>query len=383
MRILQIHNRYRQQGGEDVVVAAEHALLAGHGHELSQFIVENPRTTGHSLVAMARATWNRASADAVTAAIRAHKPDVVHVHNTWFQLSPAVVAAAHARKPVVMTLHNYRLVCANAELLRDGHPCRLCLDGSLWNGVIHSCYRDPVSSGLAALTIAKGRKRVWHEGVDRYLTLSNFATSLFSDAGISTDRITVKDNFVTDPGLRVRPASEAREILFVGRLSPEKGIEQLLARHRQFVDVGLELNVIGDGPMRPLAERTLGPAYLGPRPEAEVASHMLGARALVVPSLWYEGQPRVVLEAFAAGLPVFGSSLGALGELLAALPGNWTFDPLGEWTDALARVGRDDEIAMASRATRLLWEKRFAPDQAVRSLERVYDEAREEHRRHG
>jgi glycosyltransferase involved in cell wall biosynthesis len=319
----------------------------------------------------------------MSAAIEAYQPDLVHIHNTWFRLSPAVVAAAHAGVPVVMTLHNYRLACSNAELLRDGKPCRLCVDGSLWNGVLHSCYRDPLSSSVAALTIARGRKRVWPSEVDRFLALSAFAIDLFAQAGIAREQVTLKDNFVTDPGPRDRSPAESREILFVGRLSPEKGIAQLLARRDQFSAAGFSLVVIGDGPLRSTLARATDISYLGPQPVEAVARHMLDARALVMPSVWYEGQPRVALEAFAAGLPVVGSSLGAIGELLAAQPGSWTFEPNGDWSEALSRLGNDDKVAEASKAARQLWERRFAPAQGAKNLERVYAEALKEHNRHG
>ncbi|MGI8516056.1 MAG: glycosyltransferase [Acidimicrobiia bacterium] len=382
MRVLQIHNRYRQHGGEDQVVAAEATLLRSNGHEVEQFSVDNPESPVATAAALAQAPWNRKSSTEVGETIQAYQPDVVHVHNTWFQLSPAVVAVAHQLAPVVMTVHNYRLMCSNAQLLRDDRPCRLCLDGSLWNGVIHSCYRDPVSSSLAALTIATGRKRVWRSEVDRYLALSDLASELLIEIGIGRERIAVKDNFVPDPGPRRQPAESSQVVLFVGRLSPEKGVRQLLDNRALLADAGLTLRVAGDGPLQGLVAPLLGANYLGRLTSEQLGAEMLGARALVMPSIWYEGQPRTALEAFAGGLPVAGSSLGAIGELLRAQPGSWTFDPHGDWSTAVATLRSDPSIREASIAARKLWERRFGPERAVDNLENAYTQAIEEHGRH-
>ncbi|MGI8517723.1 MAG: glycosyltransferase [Acidimicrobiia bacterium] len=382
MRVLQIHNRYRQLGGEDQVVAADATLLRTNGHEVKQFSVDNPGSPAATVAALAQAPWNRKSAREVAEKVHDYQPDVVHVHNTWFQLSPAVVAAAHQLAPVVMTVHNYRLMCSNAQLLRDGRPCRLCLDGSLWNGVIHSCYRDPVSSSLAALTIATGRKRVWRSEVDRYLALSELASGLLVEIGIGRERIAVKDNFVPDPGPRRQPAESSQVVLFVGRLSPEKGIRQLLDNRALLSDAGLTLRVAGDGPLQGLLAPLLGANYLGRLTSEQLAAEMLSARALVMPSIWYEGQPRTALEAFAGGLPVAGSSLGAIGELLQAQPGNWTFDPHGDWSTAVANLRSDPAIHDASIAVRKLWERRFGPERAVDNLKDAYTQAIDEHGRH-
>lgn len=382
MRVLQIHNRYRQHGGEDQVVAAEATLLRSNAHEVEQFSVDNPESAVATAAALAQAPWNRKSSKEVGEKIQAYQPDVVHVHNTWFQLSPAVVAVAHQLAPVVMTVHNYRLMCANAQLLRADRPCRLCLDGSLWNGVIHSCYRDPVSSSLAALTIATGRKRVWRSEVDRYLALSDLASELLIEIGIGRERIAVKDNFVPDPGPRRQPAESSQVVLFVGRLSPEKGVRQLLDNRALLADAGLTLRVAGDGPLQGLVAPLLGANYLGRLTSEQIGAEMLGARALVMPSIWYEGQPRTALEAFAGGLPVAGSSLGAIGELLRAQPGSWTFDPHGDWSTAVATLRSDPAIRDASIAARKLWERRFGPERAVDNLEKAYTQAIEEHGRH-
>src|SRR5439155_4864981 len=125
LRVLQVHNRYRQLGGEDSVAATEASLLRDAGHAVIEHHVSNPSGGGAAAASLAAAPWNRASAREMRRAVRECEPDVAHVHNTWYTLSPSVLdALSGTGVPVVMTLHNYRLVCANAQLFRDARPCR-------------------------------------------------------------------------------------------------------------------------------------------------------------------------------------------------------------------------------------------------------------------
>ena len=145
LRVLQIHNRYREPGGEDAVAAAEADLLRGCGHAVIEHHVTNPSGGVAAAASLAAAPWNPASAREMRRAIRESAPDVAHLHNTWFTLSPSVLGAlSGAGVPVVMTLHNYRLVCANALLFREGRPCRDCVGRSPWPGVRHRCYHDSI-----------------------------------------------------------------------------------------------------------------------------------------------------------------------------------------------------------------------------------------------
>ena len=181
MRVLQVHTRYREAGGEDAVIAAESALLEGAGHEVVQWIGQNPTGTVEALKALLKAPNNKDAASAVAAAAAEAAPEVVHVHNTWFATSPAALPALRAAVdvPIVMTLHNYRLSCANALLLRDGSPCELCVGAGPWNAVRYGCYRDSrLQSVAAAATISINRRRgSWTDNVDRFLALTEFARS--------------------------------------------------------------------------------------------------------------------------------------------------------------------------------------------------------------
>jgi glycosyltransferase involved in cell wall biosynthesis len=382
LRILQVHTHYREPGGEDVVVRAEAALLRAAGHEVVAYQAENPEHRLPAAAALAGSVWNPLAARAVSRAVKRIRPDVAHVHNTWFTLSPAVVWSLHqAGVPVVMTLHNYRLVCANAELYRDGRPCERCVGSHPWHGVRHRCYRgSALQSVPAAATIAVNRRLgTWRDHVDHFLVPSAFARGMLVRAGLPADRIQVKPNFVEDPSPRRRPASASPTVLFVGRLVAQKGIDVLLDAWRR-TGGGLELAVIGDGPLQAelLDRRVPGVRFEGHLSASAVRDQMLAGRALVFPSRSYEVQPLVVLEALAAGLPVLASDLGGMPELLEPLGPEWLVpagDPVG-WAVALARLDDAERIGEAGARARARYEQAFTPEAAIAALEAAYRQAR-------
>jgi glycosyltransferase involved in cell wall biosynthesis len=379
MRILQVHTRYRYEGGEDAVARAEAALLTQAGHEVVPYVAENPSGAGPTAAAMLASPWNAAAARRLRAAARRARPDVAHVHNTWFALTPSVVAALDGLGvPVVVTLHNYRLVCANASLFRDGRPCEDCVGTHPWHGVQHRCYRgSAVSSAAVAATISLNRAvGTWDRHVRLFLALNDFARDRFVAGGLPADRVWVKPNSVADPGPRPGPPSGSPTVLFAGRLTPEKGVGVLLEAWRRLAPAALELVVAGDGPMRTELERRPPPGvrFVGQLGPAAVQEWMLRSRALVFPTWLYEGQPMSVLEAFAAGLPVLASRLGGNADLVGALGDGWLAparDPAA-LAERLAGLTDDAAADRAGAAARRLYEERFAERHNLQALEAAY-----------
>jgi glycosyltransferase involved in cell wall biosynthesis len=382
MRILQIHTSYRYKGGEDAVARAEAALLARAGHEVVPYLAENPQRPGRTAASMLASPWNPAEARRVRATARRARPDVAHVHNTWFALTPSVVAALDGiGVPVVMTLHNYRLLCANASLFRDGGPCQDCVGSHPWHGVRHRCYRGSAASSTAvAATIAVNRLLgTWDRRVRLFLALNDFARERFVAGGLPPDRVWVKPNSVGDPGPRPGRPSSSPTVLFAGRLTPEKGVGVLLEAWRRLGPAGLELVVAGDGPMRPALERRPPPGvrFLGQVGPEAVREWMLRSRALVFPSWLYEGQPMSVLEAFAAGLPVLASRLGGNVELVGALGDGWLAparDPAA-LARRLAALTDDRMVDQAGARARRGYEERFSEPRNLQALEAAYRQA--------
>jgi glycosyltransferase involved in cell wall biosynthesis len=379
MRILQVHNRYRQAGGEDAMVAKESTLLRRGGHEVIEHHIDNPSGALETLRALAAAPWNSVSAQDMVGAVERHRPDLVHVHNTWYALSPSVPAAAHkAGVPVVMTLHNYRLLCVNALFLRQGRPCEDCLGKVPWRGVVHRCYRNSaVLSAVAASTVTLARVgRARDHAVDCFIVPSSFVRDKMVAGGLPAGSILVKPHSVDDPGPRTQPPSASSTVLLVGRLSEEKGAAVVIEAWQRRRPRGMELLVVGDGPLRRDLERRAVPGvrFAGWLQAAEVAQLMLRARALVFPSICYEALPLAPLEALACGLPVLASGLGAPAEIVGCLGAEWLVAP-GDpqaWAQALQRL--DDPVAVdaAGVAGRTRYEAVYSTAANLQALERIY-----------
>lgn len=378
MRILQIHTRYREAGGEDGVQVREAELLRARGHDVETLTFANPSSAPGAALAMAGAPWNPNSARKSGRVAERFDPDVVHVHNTWFRATPSAVRAARKSAPTVATIHNYRLLCANGLLYRDGGTCLDCVGRSLLPGVQHRCYRDSAASSvvIAGTTELHRRLSLWPRSVDRFLVLSDFSADLLTRVGIPPDQITRHDNFVGDPGPRTRPADEASTVLLIGRLSPEKGFDLVLEAWADGAPADVELVVIGDGSERARLERLAGPKvrFLGRLDSNEIQRQMLEARALLVPSRCFEGQPLVILEALAAGLPVMASAQPPLVEVLMPA-GQRAVEPSSAgWQEALRSLDDATWLSEASRRGRSRFESAFHPDVAAKRLTAIYED---------
>ena len=321
MRILIVHNFYQQPGGEDAVFAAETAMLESAGHTVVTHTCSNTELNSWSGINKAvRTVWNCNTIGPIEQLIRAHSIDVVHFHNTFQVLSPAVYyAAKRCGIPVVQTLHNFRLICLNAMLFRDGAICNDCVTRrSFLPGVYHACYRNSIAASAVTAAMLNIHRwlRTWDNIIDTYIVLTDFAKQQFVSAGLPADKLQIKPNFVhPDPG---PGAGAGNYALFVGRLTPEKGVETLLAAWKQ-VSYGFGLKVVGDGPLAPLVISTSRDnsniEWLGHRSKADVYRLIGDAKFLVFPSRWYEGMPLVVLEAFARGTPVVSSNIGSVASM--------------------------------------------------------------------
>lgn len=383
MRVAILHNRYARRGGEDSVVETEAECLRKAGCEVSLFAVESAELV-HSRAerwrAALHARWNPRTVEALTRFLAAHPADVAHVHNFFPRLSPSAHATLRRLGvPVVQTLHNYRLACANGLFLREGRPCEECVAHGPWRAVRYGCYRGSrlATAVWAEATAAHRRRGTWLECVDRFIAPSEFTRRKLAAAGLPPERIVVKPNPVPDPG---PPGPPGRGALYVGRLSPEKGVGLLLDAWRRLPGEP-ELAIAGAGPDEAaLRERARGIAhvrFLGEVPRERVPALLAQAAFVVAPSLWYEVSPVSASEAMAAGRAVVASDAGALPELVEHGANGMLFrsGDAESLAAACRRLLEDAPLAAAlGRAARARFEQELAPEASTRRLLDLYAE---------
>ena len=376
-RVLIVHNAYLQRGGEDVVVEAEVDLLRKRGHEVLLYRRDNAEIGRTSKLALlAESFWSRRTMRDMDSLVRDFAPSLVHVHNTFPLISPSLYwAASRHRLPVVQTLHNFRLLCPQAMFLRAGKVCEDCLGHLPWRGVARRCYRGslPQSGALGGMLSMHRALGTWQHKVTRYIALNEFCRSKFIDGGLPGSRIAVKPNFVDVPA----PGNGLRQGgLFVGRLAPEKGIAVLLGAVGRLPDVVVE--VIGTGPEEKAVAANLRMVTRGARPPAEVLAAMRRAAYLVMPSIWYENFPRTLVEAFACGLPVIASRLGAMAELIEDGHTGLLFAP-GDADDLAQKIAwaerHPDAMRTMGENARREYNTKYTPEVNYQQLMAIYGQA--------
>jgi glycosyltransferase involved in cell wall biosynthesis len=385
MKILIVHNRYQQKGGEDTVVAAEEWLLRSHGHQVELLQADNDyiKNAFTSGLAAAQSIYSLSGKRRMQKELREFRPDLVHVHNFFPTLSPSIfIACSEAGIPAVHTLHNYRIQCAASSLYRAGQVCEECVSSqSFLPGVRHACYRSShVGSTVVGLTMAlHDRIGTWSSRISAYIALTKFAAEKLGRFRIPPEKIFVKPNFAIDRGVG---SGNGNYALFVGRLTPEKGLQTLIDADAAGA-LCMDVMVLGDGPMRSALEQAASATgsrlkvkgFVG---QDEIAAWMKSAKALLMTSLWYEGDPMVVIEAFSMGVPVIAGNIGntaatilAEGAGLLYTPG----DPL-ELSAALQRFADHPEAVRQMRqCARNYYLTAHTPEKNYERLMEIYAQA--------
>jgi glycosyltransferase involved in cell wall biosynthesis len=373
MRILILHSRYLSgwASGENSVVRDEERLLREAGHEVVTWTPAPAPEVSHARLG-SRAIWSPAALSHVRDMIAQHRPQILHCHNLFPMLSPAVLRAARdGDSRVVITLHNYRMFCLPATCFRDGDICELCLGKVPWRGIVYRCYRGslPGSAALAAsLTLHKAIGSF--DQVSQFLPVSRFVFDKHVQAGLASDKMFIKPNFCWPQSRR---AGAGEYFLYVGRLSREKDVRTLLEAWRS---IRAPLILAGDGPDRHALQAVApaGVVFRGKVDPNEVTQLLTGARALIVPSRWYEGAPRSVIEAYAAGVPVIATRFGALPEIVEQGASGLLVPPGGTdgWVEAVETLMDATTAARLGEGAFDRWARLHSPESGLEGLERAY-----------
>lgn len=436
MRILLVHNYYGSTApsGENRVFEAERALLERHGHEVATYVRHSDeiRTGGiwarmwGKIKGACCTIGNPFAAWALAKKCRAFRPDIVHFHNTFPLISPLAVWAASRYAPVVMTLHNYRTMCAAGVPMRNGKVCSRCLDKRrVWDAIGHRCYRGSLLATLPlAVNIALYR-RLLPRWVSRFIVLSGFQKRKMVECGWPEEKIVVKGNSVETGRYGVTDGGRTNQLLFVGRLSDEKGVATLIEafrllhgrmedgsaatfstgftglageivsshrdaetkRHgdgmvgRDVPSQGLKLVLIGDGDGRGAYEslaKGLDAEFWGGQSSTVVRKAMAESKALVLSSECWETFGLSAVEAMAEGTPCVVSDLGALPDIVrnGRLGEVFSAGNVASLADAIVRLLSRPDYDELCRTVRREAETRHSEEANCRRLMEIYDVVR-------
>lgn len=386
--VLQVHNYYKQRGGEANVLDQEYNLLTDKGNEVFQYTVDNRNinTTLKAVKVAINSIYSIGSKKSFNQFLKNKLLDVIHVHNFFPLLTPSVFdSAVENNIPSILTLHNYRLLHPNGLMLHDGNIDERSINGSAYACVLDGVYRDSiVQTAIVASMIEYHRKiKTWHRKVDGFIALTDFSKAKFVEGGLPEDKIFVKPNFVVDPVKKCSELiikSKKKDYLFVGRISEEKGIKDLIDAWIKLKPTS-NLTIIGDGPLRQFLEKKTNTIknikWLGNKPNLEVYKWLNKSKAMIFPSTWYEGFPMTILEAFSVGCPVICSNIGSQKSIIKNGITGLHFK-VGDLVDLINKVnllesneGLVDELGKNARQEYL---NNYTPDKNYNMLIDIYED---------
>ena len=362
MRILQISHNLHVTGGSDAVFFATSELLKRNGHQVVPFCIENEKnhdstwaryfpkgadTRSKPAFDTLRYFYNMEAQRKLAQLIQDHGPfDAAHLHIYHGKHTPAILPVLRRRRiPVIHTLHEYKLACPVYTMQRGGAPCDLCISGSTANAIKHRCKDGSLArSAIMFAEFHAARLLGDLRNVDRFLCVSGFQRRVMEKAGLPRKKLRVLHNFVEEQPDSAPPTADA-PLLYFGRIEKLKGLPTLLAAAR---DSGRKLVIAGQGawqnPMYEALKSLPDVQYLGFKSGPDLARLIRQAKAVIVPSEWYENCPMSVLEAKAWGRPVVGARIGGIPELVREGRDGFLFEP-GNADDLNRALGKLDQAA--------------------------------------
>lgn len=396
MKILQANKFFFRNGGSETVMFQERDFLLRNGHEVVEFSMQDARNlpSAHEMHFVGNRSYVGGktgklakAADAlsfihspeavrnISNLIKKTKPDLVHCHNIYHQLTPSIIGAAKKLGvPVVLTLHDYKIVCPTYNRLRDGKPCSDCLDGDFSHILRNRCADG--SLGKSGLLYAEAVVQGFlgsYEKVDAFIAPSRFMKESIAHR-VPDERIKLLCNGVDTNAVR-ESESDDGYVLFLGRLVREKGVETLLKAHANS-SLGWRLVVAGTGPLGDILQAQYSSSDFVGYLDGDALKKMIDrAAVVVVPSEWYENCPMSVLEAMACGKPVVGSRMGGIPELVEDGVTGLLFEAgnVNELTSVLDKLMSSAELRkQMGKAARQRVETEFSLDKHNAGLLKIY-----------
>lgn len=382
MKVLVIHNRYLEKGGEDGVVQAEKELLTRNGHkvilyEKSNESIENLPFFRKVIFFLRDLNFSKAVYGQIREIVKREKPDIAHVHNIFLCVTPSVYLALRDEGvPVVQSLHNYRFFCIRGSFFDGRSVCEKCKDKQFFNAIIKKCWRNSFFISCCFVRLLF-KTRSFLKYIDSYIATSRFSRDKFIQLGLNKERIFLKVNFA-----EIEPEANSEDrnyALFLGRLVDYKGVETLLKAYK--IDPSYNLKIIGDGPLeskiQSLASSHGSIELMGRIERQLVLSAIKNSSFVIFPSECYENMPLVLIESFAHSKPVIASNLGAIREFVIDGVNGILFEP-GNERDLAAKISylfshKKERVEMG-KAAGDIYRERFDRKKNYQDLMNIYSE---------
>ena len=340
LTLLSINNYYYRRGGAEVVFLEQNRLFEEIGWQVVPFSmcheknIESPwqdyfvneiefgndYSVWQKVARAVKITYSFEARRKIAALALRVRPDVAHAHNVYHHISPAIFGQLKdSGIPTVLTLHDLKIACPAYKMLTHDGICERCKGGALWNVVQHRCVKEslPLSFVIMLESATQRFLGSYSHGVDRFVVPSRFYLEKFVEWGWPRERFTYIPNFVDVDKIRPR-GKPGNAFIFFGRLGPEKGLVTFV---RAVALSGVKGWIVGTGPeeerLRRLVHETGADVeFLGYRTGEDLFDTIGKARAMVLPSEWYENAPMSVMEAYALERPVIGADIGGIPELI-------------------------------------------------------------------
>jgi len=346
MKIFLAHNYYKCMGGEDIAFTYQKKFLASKGYEIIEYSRSSLEISNfiNKLSASFSSIYSILTYKEVEKIIIKNKPQIAHIHNIFPLISPSIYNVLYKyRIPIIQTIHNYRFFCANGICLNGGKACSKCEKLSFRN-IFNNCREDnKFYNFLVGLSIYIMRKTDTFSRITKFIALSDFVKKKLMRVGINENKITVIRNIVPIEIIKEnRKNNEKPYFLYIGRLSREKGILELIRVFRELK--GIKIKILGDGPLyseirKMINKNNISNIELYGFIDGEKKYQILNAaHALVVPSICYEVSPLVIMESFKYGVPVIVNNIGSLPENVINGKNGYIYNNLDELKKIILKI---------------------------------------------
>ena len=406
VRVLLVNKFFHPRAGAETSFLQTRRLLLDRGHEVIDFAMQHdanlpspyeaffaPRRSyepngaiSKRAIDAASSVYSQAARGALSKLLDAHRPDVAHLHNIYHQLTLSIVdELAKRRIPTVLTMHDWKIVCPAYTLFTEGQPCRRCPSGNVISAVRHRCVKSSApASAIAATEALVARRRGSYGKVQRFIAPSRFAIDVAALGGVSKHRVAHIPNFLPDDEMNVEgPRDDAGpRLVYAGRLEETKGVRNLLEAFDR-VSVPATLRIAGRGPLetevRAAAARDPRVSYLGVLPREKLYEELEAGRAVVLPSLFEDNGPLIILEAQARAKAMIVTNRGGPPEFVRHEQTGLVVDPVRvpDLTAAMERLANDRALATRFGANAQQDVRRHhSATRHYELLNKVYEDAR-------